>query len=1721
MDIIETNTSYIIVNGSQALYCDRLSGKLTVRHASDVFNEWNPVCLGKVEGVIGKIRYHPDSDWRLYLINESKHVGKLPDGLEVRRISRVTILVLNTSPTGELNLNSCTRSHPDIPKKNKKSSSSSQSSPTRPFMKMMQKRILPTDTRNPKWRQIKRREKYEQRIEEELVNMLQSEDESYFYFSPGGGDLTNWTQRKTHPSYWNGVQVDVDGTNANNNVVVQPPDSPTLFKPTWRQPVWRRADQRFFWNFHLLSQPIAEADRMLTSCGFPVYGANFKSSESFTQFNSLITDLEGLLIPIVQGYVHIEEFVLNRLQGHLAVNIVQKSKNSVEKSNNELPSMTVTFFNNSVNMNDGEGQINISGLSEKFTNASDAGENKEGQFKPIIYPNIDANVRQLKEFDPSIFASSTTTTLVNANKHISFKETSETNDVANISHEKENTRNSCTIYDSVAEDTSDSLKTNTNNMTSSVVTVLSVDNSNDNNNIKNNNINNNFSQKEGKPMMIGDVEHVKVILFSRRSCRRAGTRYRRRGIDVDGYVANYVETEQILHTNIDDFPHTVAFLQCRGSVPLYWSQTSLVYNPPIMLEKTQEENQEAFNKYWLQHFHEFERILIVNLLSFGRKHRETILSDAYIRHILLSKNERLAYINFDFHDFCRNSQFQNASVLLSGIADLFRNFKYCWLTRNGMICEQKWIFHVNCLDCLDRTNLVQCMFAVVMITTQLKKIGLLGPEECLPTEFLRAIQHMWATNGDAISQIYAGTGAMKGDYTRTGSRTVNGLMRDGVYSVSRYYLRLREITRQAAIDLFIGNEQSSELTMFCDESGLESTSLQVREERIKLLIGRCQELLIQPNEKCFSECLLVSYSEFIRDMHYVNTVALVTDKCLHFIKTDFTDRNNRPAYIRIPLEAIEKLEFGLEPAIFRAKYFVLRIFYKPPDENSNQPSDSQSQPIVVGSECMNVNCQQTLASTNQEKRSQSSDLSLSPVKNVENIRSNNGRISRTDVVFGRMAHAFTTSFLTNDRDTEDSQYKLNLQGNRTMSEQNYSEVENKDVSSGGCAGGGGVGVGGAGAGGVGGGNNATGIRNFRQALKMPKVTHHFLEFLQPDTRLFNTVLVPVPPGDESVQALRVVASTILISLQSIGRHLELTETKPPNKLERLRQANIPKAYQPPVDLHTLGYGLRALGRRRESTVSLRSRHRTSRASSIQPAQLDTDDASADVMNKEDENARDETSFGGLNKNVIKQRLRQIKLPKLPFNFGRNTRSTSEQNRGKNLPIVAEKSNNAKQDRGEPDSEIADCAQFCSPKFKSKRNNNNPVFNGDDDYNYDDADEDDDDDLDEEDEATDNSDRIDGEDDVDLSDEDSLSEDNQSTIKIPILYPLFRRSTFHGAHEALQCKQAMSYSPSLKQAYSKQYSHSESDISKLLTSSTPVSFRDCMDDQQKRQLETISKSRKRLLKKSYQAISKSKLSLQLNRFPNVGQNDKAESTTPNKVTLQLPSHHLLTPNVTERQINLQTASLEELLYGIASLHGGDSGNTRTGSVSRLEKRSNDRGSGTVPTKSDSNSRVPNDQTIPLECLNNKIIFERLQQLFKEYTQPSIMNSLLVLSLSSLHSEFNNNPVNNSTIDSTASTTKTTDYTTTESFNKEFNSLVVIHDYGLYELLKHVYLPDIQLPKNAKLTEKLKRKQLYTLIQLDRIRRQLFCADKRPQQHTGVGEKYQLGQQKTIYSSFIIF
>lgn len=78
-----------------------------------------------------------------------------------------------------------------------------------------------------------------------------------------------------------------------------------------------------------------------------------------------------------------------------------------------------------------------------------------------------------------------------------------------------------------------------------------------------------------------DGESYFLALVSRRSRYRAGTRYKRRGVDQDGNVANYVETEQVLSLR----HHQLSFTQVRGSVPVFWSQPGYKYRPPPRLDK--------------------------------------------------------------------------------------------------------------------------------------------------------------------------------------------------------------------------------------------------------------------------------------------------------------------------------------------------------------------------------------------------------------------------------------------------------------------------------------------------------------------------------------------------------------------------------------------------------------------------------------------------------------------------------------------------------------------------------------------------------------------------------------------------------------------------------------------------------------------------------------------------------------------------------------------------------------------------------------------------------------------------------------------------------------------------------------------------------------------------------------------------------------------------------
>lgn len=92
--------------------------------------------------------------------------------------------------------------------------------------------------------------------------------------------------------------------------------------------------------------------------------------------------------------------------------------------------------------------------------------------------------------------------------------------------------------------------------------------------------------------------HFQLCLISRRSRYRAGTRYFRRGIDHDGNVANFNETEQLVLVEAPpaagqhlpaDIATKLSFVQIRGSVPLFWGEVSnLRYKPDLQIMDLQD-----------------------------------------------------------------------------------------------------------------------------------------------------------------------------------------------------------------------------------------------------------------------------------------------------------------------------------------------------------------------------------------------------------------------------------------------------------------------------------------------------------------------------------------------------------------------------------------------------------------------------------------------------------------------------------------------------------------------------------------------------------------------------------------------------------------------------------------------------------------------------------------------------------------------------------------------------------------------------------------------------------------------------------------------------------------------------------------------------------------------------------------------------------------------------
>ena len=310
---------------------------------------------------------------------------------------------------------------------------------------------------------------------------------------------------------------------------------------------------------------------------------------------------------------------------------------------------------------------------------------------------------------------------------------------------------------------------------------------------------------------------VEYALISRRDHRRAGLRFQTRGLDAFGNAANFAETEQLLFVHQRESFVAASYVQVRGSIPLRWQQKPcLKWEPEAVVVGNAQVNLEAAERHFTEMLSSYGDVFLVNLID--KKKTQKNIGEALKTQIDHLKNPRVHLTWFDFHHECRAMHWENIAKLVREVSSFIDTYGFFQCTLDASATwgaevvnvRQSGVFRTNCMDCLDRTNVVQSVFARNVLHRQLHALGLSGKPtgeafQPLPAGLETCFRQFWADNADVISLLYAGTGALKVDFTRTGKRTKNGALDDGKKSLQRYFINnFYDGVRKNAIDAFLG-----------------------------------------------------------------------------------------------------------------------------------------------------------------------------------------------------------------------------------------------------------------------------------------------------------------------------------------------------------------------------------------------------------------------------------------------------------------------------------------------------------------------------------------------------------------------------------------------------------------------------------------------------------------------------------------------------------------------------------------------------------------------------------------------------------------------------------------------------------------------------------------------------------------------------------------------------
>ncbi|KAH9818988.1 SacI homology domain-containing protein [Melampsora americana] len=421
-----------------------------------------------------------------------------------------------------------------------------------------------------------------------------------------------------------------------------------------------------------------------------------------------------------------------------------------------------------------------------------------------------------------------------------------------------------------------------------------------------------------------DLHPIEFGIISRRSIERHGLRYQRRGVDTNGSTANFVETEFLMASiNKDDKmskDQIWSFVQIRGSIPLFWNQTPWALKPPPLLEGSENENLDALRKHFITQTDRYGDILIVCLAE--KTGNEGKLVNEYERQIQVlndqSSNElksNVKYFGWDFHKECKGMHYEKISNLIDETLDEL--LKQGYFSSSGK--SQTGVIRTSCIDCLDRTNVVQARFSKHILNQFIVHLGLAhhptpssSPSHDGGME--NSFNEMWANNGDQISKQYAGTSALKGDFVRTGKRDWRGIVNDATNSVARMWLNsMTDFFKQTVLDYALGVHFST-FSQFQDSLNVKDPGQLLRLSKVRSIAieTASQYVLPEGESKISGWSLLTPLQPNTKQCPegLIERVVLLSDQAIYVVHYDF-GLQKVEEFTRIGLDDIIKIEKGV------------------------------------------------------------------------------------------------------------------------------------------------------------------------------------------------------------------------------------------------------------------------------------------------------------------------------------------------------------------------------------------------------------------------------------------------------------------------------------------------------------------------------------------------------------------------------------------------------------------------------------------------------------------------------------------------------------------------------------------------------------------------------------------------------------------------------------------